>query len=169
MDHAGKRKNLWLPILTGLSAGILLLLLILSIGIFRAGHTLKQYEDRLDTIVSRMETATEELEELDLQGLVATVNGLTQDMDRTEIVDTIHSLHEITDQLSQVEWAEMSESITAAAVQAKESLAGIEQTMAEMEAAVDKMDIDALNKAVTDMKDAIAPLAALNNALFNKD
>ncbi len=168
MDHAGKRNLPWLPILTGIAAGILLLLLILSVGILRAGRTLKQYESRLDAVVTQLETTAKELEELDIPGLVDTVNGLTRDLDRKEILDTVHALHEISDQLSRVEWKEMSESITAAAVQAKESLAGIEQTMAEMEAAVDKMDIDALNKAITDMKDAIAPLAALNNALFNK-
>lgn len=168
MNQAGKRNIPWLPILTGISAGILLLLLILSVGLLRIGRTLGQYEDRLDTIVTRLETATQELEELDIQGLVSTVNGLTRDLDRTEILDTIHSLHGIAEQLSQVEWEELSESVTAAAAQAKESLAGIEQTMAELEAAVDRMDIDALNKAIVDMKDAIAPLAALNNALFNK-
>lgn len=168
MDHADKKNIPWLPILTGISAGILLLLLILSVGLLRIGRTLGQYEKRLDTIVTRLETATQELEELDIQGLVSTVNALTRDLDREEVADTIHSLHGIADQLRQVEWEELSESVTAAAVQAKESLAGIEQTMAELEAAVDRMDIDALNKAIVDMKDAIAPLAALNNALFNK-
>ena len=134
---------------------IMLLLLALLIGAVVFTVTLRQYEKRINTIVDRLESVSEQLDALDVEQLVTTVNDLSQAVDAAKIDEIVTSLNEVSKQLSEVDWTELTGNINAVAVSTQTSITDVQEALQKLK----DLDIESLNKAITDLTAVIEPLA----------
>ena len=167
MDTMENKKIFWLRILTCAVVAILVLLIGLSIIMFRTLHTMRSFEQRVDVVLSRVETVSEHLEELDIERVVSTVNDVTQQLEAADIAETLRSLQQIAGELKDVDWKTMAEHMDDAMVQAKSSMETAEETLRTVQETMETMDLKGLNKAIQDLKAVIEPLSALS-ALLKK-
>lgn len=134
---------------------ITLLLLALLIGAVTFAVTFRQFEKRVTTIVDRLETVSEHLDALEMEKLVSTVNDLTEAVDAAKIDEIVTSLNEVSRQLSEVDWTELTGNINAVAVSTQTSITDVQEALQKLK----DLDIESLNKAITDLTAVIEPLA----------
>ena len=137
-------------------------ILVLAIMCFAAlCITVIRYESRIDRIVTDLETVTAQLGELDVEHLVTTVNDLSAELEDTDIQSIVATLESLSLQLENIPWAEVADNINGLAVTAQESLGQVGDELADAMAALNSLDIDKLNKAISDLQAVIEPLASL--------
>ena len=146
---------------TILLAGILAVLLIFTIAVGVTLYEIKAYADTAGEIINRLNEVSAALDDLDSARMVATANQVTEALEETKIDEVVESLSQVSAQLAQVDWEAMGSNINALAVQAQESLATAEESLAKAGSAIDEMDIPALNQAIKDLQAVIEPLAKL--------
>ena len=86
----------------------ILLLIVVTASSALAFVGVRRYAPRIEHIVSRLDSVTAELDALDAQRLVDTVNGLTGELEK--LADTLDSLRTISAQLEKVDWAALEQS-----------------------------------------------------------
>ena len=119
----------------------------------------RRYAPRIEHIVSRLDSVTAELDALDAQRLVDTVNGLTGELEKAQLADTLDSLRTISAQLEKVDWAALEQSTGDMLAQAQKSLAAAEEALTAVNDAAEKLDVEGLNTAVTELLAVMQPLA----------
>ena len=120
-----------------------------------------RYESRVDQIVTDLETVTAQLGQLDVEHLVTTVNGLSQELEDADIQNIVATLDSLSRQLESIPWSEVADNINGLAVTAQESLGQVEESLGGAMAALNTLDIEGLNKAITDLQTVIEPMAKL--------
>ena len=123
--------------------------------------TLIRYENRIDRIVSDLETVTAQLALLDVEHLVGTLNGVSQELAEADIQSIIASLQSLSEQLDSIPWTEVADNINGLAVTAQESLGQVEENLTEAMDALNSLDIEKLNEAISDLQAVVEPLANL--------
>lgn len=88
----------------------------------------------------------------ELRVVTARVEEVTRDLNAAELQESIDSLQSTAGKLAAIDWEALSVNANATLEQAQQSL----QAVAE---AMDKMDFDALNQAVSNLQTVIEPLA----------
>ena len=107
----------------------------------------------------KLGSGTAELDALDAQRLVDTVNGLTGELEKAQLADTLDSLRTISAQLEKVDWAALEQSTGDMLAQAQKSLAAAEEALTAVNDAAEKLDVEGLNTAVTELLAVMQPLA----------
>ena len=102
---------------------------------------------------------TAELDTLDTERLVDTVNGLTEQLEAAQLADTLGSLRAIAAQLENVDWASLEQSTGEMIAQAQKSLTAAEEALTAVNDAAEKLDVEGLNTAVTELLAVMQPLA----------
>ena len=118
-----------------------------------------RHAPRIEHIVSRLDSVTAELDTLDTQRLVDTVNGLTEQLEAAQLADTLDSLRTIAAQLENVDWASLEQSTGDMLAQAQKSLTAAEEALTAVNDAAEKLDVEGLNTAVTELLAVMQPLA----------
>ena len=136
-----------------------LLLIVVTASSALAFISVRRYAPRIEHIVSRLDTVTAELDALDTQRLVDTVNGLTEQLKAAQLADTLDSLRTIAAQLENVDWASLEKSTGDILAQAQRSLAEAEKALTAVNDAAEKLDVEGLNTAVTELLAVMQPLA----------
>ena len=136
-----------------------LLLIIVTASSALAFISVRRYAPRIEHIVSRLDTVTAELDALDTQRLVDTVNGLTEQLEAAQLADTLDSLRTIAAQLEDVDWASLEQSTGDMLTQAQKSLTAAEEALTAVNDAAEKLDVEGLNTAVTELLAVMQPLA----------
>ncbi len=134
---------------------ILVVMLALLIGAAVLAVGLRQYCVQISNIVDRMETVSAQLEELDVEKLVKTANSITDAVDAAQIEEIVTALNEISRELSEVDWNSLAGDISEVAKSAQATLSTAQKSLKDFS----ELDIEALNKAISDLQDAVEPLA----------
>ena len=87
------------------------------------------------------------------------MNGLTGQLEEAQLADTLGSLREIAKQLEDVDWAALEKSTGDMLAQAQKSLTAAEKALAAVNDAAEKLDVEGLNTAVTELLAVMQPLA----------
>ena len=125
------------------------------------GITLVRYENRIDRMVTDLERVTAQLGQLDVEHLVTTVNNLSAELEDADIENIVTTLESLSQQLESIPWAEVADNINGLAVTAQDSLGQVGDELADAMAALNSLDIDKLNKAISDLQAVIEPMASL--------
>ncbi len=134
---------------------ILVVMLALLIGAAVLAVGLRQYCVQISNIVDRMETVSAQLEELDVEKLVKTANSITDAVDAAQIEEIVTALNEISRELSEVDWNSLAGDLSEVAKSAQATLSTAQKSLKDFS----ELDIEALNKAISDLQDAVEPLA----------
>lgn len=137
----------------------ILLLIVVTASSALAFVGVRRYAPRIEHIVSRLDSVTAELDALDAQRLVDTVNGLTGELEKAQLADTLDSLRTISAQLEKVDWAALEQSTGDMLAQAQKSLVAAEEALTAVNDAAEKLDVEGLNTAVTELLAVMQPLA----------
>ena len=160
MEELEKKRLTWLKILTCAVLAVLVLMLCLAGGVLHTVRVVGRYEGRIDSILTRTEAVTAELEALDTAALVSTVNGVSAQLQEADLRATLDSLQSVSAQLEAVDWKDLSESIDAAADQAETTLEVLQESLSAL-------DLKTMNQAIQDLKTAVEPLTEFA-ALFKR-
>ena len=156
MEELERKRLHWQKVTAVVS---ILLLLVVTASAAGAFFAVRRYAPRIESIVSRLDAATEALDALETQRLVDTVNGLTGQLEEAQLADTLGSLQEIAKQLEDVDWAALEKSTGDMLAQAQKSLTAAEKALAAVNDAAEKLDVEGLNTAVTELLAVMQPLA----------
>ena len=156
MEELERKRLHWQKVTAVVS---ILLLLVVTASAAGAFFAVRRYAPRIESIVSRLDAATEALDALETQRLVDTVNGLTGQLEEAQLADTLGSLREIAKQLEDVDWASLEKSTGDMLAQAQKSLTAAEKALAAVNDAAEKLDVEGLNTAVTELLAVMQPLA----------
>ena len=137
----------------------ILLLIVVTASSALAFVGVRRYAPRIEHIVSRLYGVTAELDTLDTERLVDTVNGLTEQLEAAQLADTLGSLRAIAAQLENVDWASLEQSTGKMIAQAQKSLTAAEEALTAVNDAAEKLDVEGLNTAVTELLAVMQPLA----------
>lgn len=160
MSTFEKKRLLWARV-TALSAvGALLILGALALYIARTVSEFRAYEKQVDVIVDRLDDVSAQLSALNLTEIVTTVNGISTELKDVDISGIVTALNGVSAQLEGLNWKELAGNVSSMAVNAQESLTNAQKAMEKAMTAIDKLDIDALNKAIADLQTVVEPLAA---------
>ena len=77
----------------------------------------------------------------------------------TQLADTLDSLRTIAAQLEKVDWASLEQSTGDMLTQAQRSLTAAEEALSAVNDAAEKLDVEGLNTAVTELLAVMQPLA----------
>ena len=163
MEQKNDQALLVEKVKVGLLAGILLALLIFSVGIWMTFREVRSYADSAGTIITRLDNLTAELDKLDVETMVSAANQVSSALDQAEIEKMVISLGEVSRKLQEVDWESLGNNMNDLAVRAQESLALAEKELLKAGEAIDEMDIVSLNQAIRDLESVIEPLAKLAN------
>lgn len=152
-----ERKRLYWQKVTAIACVLLLIVVTASSAL--AIISVRRYAPRIEHIVSRLDSVTAELDALDTQRLVDTVNGLTGELEEAQLADTLSSLRSIAAQLENVDWAALEQSTGDMLAQAQKSLTAAEEALTAVNDAAEKLDVEGLNTAVTELLAVMQPLA----------
>ncbi len=152
-----ERKRLYWQKVTAVVC--ILLLIVVTASSALAFYSVQRYAPRIEHIVSRLDGVTAELDALDTQRLVDTVNGLTGELEKAQLSDTLGSLRTISAQLENVDWAALEQSTGDMLTQAQRSLTAAEEALSAVNDAAEKLDVEGLNTAVTELLAVMQPLA----------
>ena len=133
----------------------ILLLIVVTASSALAFVGVRRYAPRIEHI----DSVTAELDALDAQRLVDTVNGLTEQLEAAQLADTLDSLRTIAAQLENVDWAALEQSTGDMLAQAQKSLTAAEEALTAVNDAAEKLDVEGLNTAVTELLAVMQPLA----------
>ena len=161
MESMDKKVLFWERLRTWLTLGILTVLIVMSVGLLSFTQQLRHYETRAEQLVERLDDVTQQLTQLDWETMVATVNGVTKELDAADVAGTLAALNEISAQLREVDWEKMSGDVEQLVLQAQESLAKAEEALSKAAESMDALDIETLNDAIADLRTVVEPLAAL--------
>lgn len=156
MEELERKRLHWQKVTAVVS---ILLLLVVTASAAGAFFAVRRYAPRIESIVLRLDAATEALDALETQRLVDTVNGLTGQLEEAQLADTLGSLREIAKQLEDVDWAALEKSTGDMLAQAQKSLTAAEKALAAVNDAAEKLDVEGLNTAVTELLAVMQPLA----------
>ena len=137
----------------------ILLLIVVTASSALAFVGVRRYAPRIEQIVSRLDGVTAELDTLDTERLVDTVNGLTEQLEAAQLADTLGSLRAIAAQLENVDWTSLEQSAGDMIAQAQKSLTAAEEALTAVNDAAEKLDVEGLNTAVTELLAVMQPLA----------
>ena len=87
------------------------------------------------------------------------MNGLTEQLEAAQLADTLGSLRAIAAQLENVDWASLEQSTGEMIAQAQKSLTAAEEALTAVNDAAEKLDVEGLNTAVTELLAVMQPLA----------
>ena len=118
----------------------ILLLIVVTASSALAFVGVRRYAPRIEHIVSRLDSVTAELE-------------------KAQLADTLDSLRTISAQLEKVDWAALEQSTGDMLAQAQKSLAAAEEALTAVNDAAEKLDVEGLNTAVTELLAVMQPLA----------
>lgn len=163
MDKKKTDSIFWEKVKTALLIAIVILLLAFVAMLGVVFHALGQYGTQVQNIVTRLDRVTAQLDGLDINGLVETVNSVSQNLQSEQVAGIVASLEEISAQLAEIDMTEIGENINNLLVQAQTSLDNAEEALAKATETLDAIDIDALNSAIADLKAVIEPLARFAN------
>ena len=121
----------------------ILLLIVVTASSALAFVGVRRYAPRIEHIVSRLDS----------------VNGLTGELEKAQLADTLDSLRTISAQLEKVDWAALEQSTGDMLAQAQKSLAAAEEALTAVNDAAEKLDVEGLNTAVTELLAVMQPLA----------
>lgn len=152
-----ERKRLHWQKVTAVACVLLLIVVTASSALAFVG--VRRYAPRIEQIVSRLDGVTAELDTLDTERLVDTVNGLTEQLEAAQLADTLGSLRAIAAQLEKVDWASLEQSTGEMIAQAQKSLTAAEEALTAVNDAAEKLDVEGLNTAVTELLAVMQPLA----------
>ena len=157
----GKEKDLlyYEKLRTILLGGILAVLVALLIGAVIIFSGLRRYETQVGVIIDRLDRVSAQLEELDTEKLVRTVNEFSDALDKADIDQIVASLDKVSKDLSDVDWKELASNFNEVAVNARDSLAEMEGTLDK----ISDLDLEPLNQAIRDLQEAIEPLKKFAN------
>ena len=157
----GDRKQLlrYEKLRTALLGAVLAVLTALLIGAILLAVNLYRYERRIDSIVERLDTVSEQLEKLDTEKLVQTANALSESLDPEKIEEIVTALDEVSKTLNEVDWASLSESLSEVAASAQERLDDAREALEKL----DSVDLDSLNESIAKLKEVIEPLTKFLN------
>ena len=152
----GKEKDLlyYEKLRTILLGGVLAVLAVLLIGMAVFFSGLHRYEARVGVIIDRLDRVSAQLEELDTEKLVRTVNEFSDALDSADIDAIVASLDKASRELGEVEWSELASNFNEVAGTTRDALSGLDEALDK----IGKLDIEPLNKAIRDLQDAIEPL-----------
>ena len=159
-----ERKNdplFWEKLRTGLLAAILTVLLVFSVSFAVTAVRLGRYESQIVDIVDRLDRVSAQLDELDMEVAVRTVNEMTDALEAAKIAEIVDSLSDVSGQLRAVDWEKLAGNVNDLAVQAQESLVTAQEALAKASASMDQIDFEALSQAIADLKTVVEPLAKL--------
>ncbi len=132
-----KKQLLWSKATTILLAVMTVLLIILLIVFGTFTHHLDSLVKQADAIAQQLEATAEQLEDVDWEGVGKNLETISND-------------------LSAVDWLKLTDDIGNMAVEAENSLRIAQK-------AIDDLNIETLNEAITELRDVIRPLANLVN------
>lgn|GEM_PF-558770 len=150
----------WEKLRTWLLGAILLVLLVFSAVFVSAAVRLNRYEAQIGEIVDRLDRVSAQLDELDTEAMVRTVNEVTDALEAAKIARIVDSLQDVSDQLRAVDWEELAGNVNDLALQAQESLETAREALSKASVTMDEIDLETLNQAISDLKDVVEPLAA---------
>ena len=159
-----ERKNdplFWEKLRTGLLAAILVVLLVFSVSFAVTANRLSRYESQIADIVDRLDRVSAQLDALDMEAAVRTVNEMTDALEAVKIAEIVDSLQDVSAQLRTVDWENLAGNVNDLAVQAQESLIAAQEALGKASASMDQIDFEALNQAIADLKTVVEPLAKL--------
>lgn len=133
-------KRLKLARITTVAVAAILVIVLLVAAVLCI--TLLRYENRVNQIVTDLETVTAQLSQADVGEMAATLNSLTE-------------------QLESIPWTEVADNINGLAVTAQESLWQVETGLSGALDSLNTLDIERLNEAIADLQAVIEPLAKL--------
>ena len=154
-----EKKRLTLARIT--TAAVVIMLAVLLITAVMLWATVIRYENRIDQIVTDLETVTAQLGALNVEHIVTTLNGLSEQLSETDIQNIVTTLDSLTRQLESIPWTEVAGNINGLAVTAQESLGQVEENLTEAMDALNSLDIEKLNEAISDLQAVVEPLANL--------
>ncbi len=140
---------------TKLLAAILAVLVLLMAAVGIGLGTVVRYGSQIGDIITRLETVSRELEELDLEKMVATANEVTDAIEAAKLAEIMDSLNDVSSQLRDVDWKGISGNLSEVVSHAQESLEDAQDALEQ----INSIDISALNQAIRDLQDVIEPLA----------
>ena len=144
---------------TALLGAVLAVLTALLVGAILLAVNLYRYGQRVDRIVERLDTVSEQLEKLDTEKLVQTANALSESLDPEKIEEIVTALDEVSKTLNEVDWASLSESLSEVAASAQERLDDAREALEKL----DSVDLDSLNESIAKLKEVIEPLTKFLN------
>ena len=159
MDDDRKQLLRYEKLRTALLGAVLAVLTALLIGAVLLAVNLYRYGQRVDRIVERLDTVSEQLEELDTKKLVQTANALSESLDPEKIEEIVTALDEVSKTLNEVDWASLSESLSEVAASAQERLDDAREALDKF----DSVDLDSLNESIAKLKEVIEPLTKFLN------
>ena len=161
MDTFEKKRLLYLRITAGAAAGCLLLLLALGIGLLCGGLAARRYARQAEEILDTLETMTAQLDTVDWASLAQAADHVSGQLQELDVQELIRRLDKISRALAAIDWERLAEGVdslsSAARLSLEEGQAGLEEAIAAME----KLDIDALNEAIDGLRTVVEPLSRL--------
>ena len=152
-----ERKRLHWQKVTAVVCVLLLIIVTASSALAFVG--VRRYAPRIERIQLRRHAVEPRDDVLDAQRLVDTVNGLTGELEKAQLADTLDSLRTISAQLEKVDWAALEQSTGDMLAQAQKSLAAAEEALTAVNDAAEKLDVEGLNTADTELLAVMQPLA----------
>lgn len=143
---------------TRLTAIMLVIFLLFTAASSLTVVALFRYESQIGEIIGRLNAVSVELEKLDTRKLVRTTNEISSAVGSAEIGELLESVGRISEDLSEVDIEEMVNGINALVEQGTQSLANADATLNSVNEALEGMDIEGLNQAISDLNDAMEPL-----------
>lgn len=159
MEQKNAQPFFWEKVKAGLLLGILIVLILFAVVAGGALRTLRQYDMQVQNIITRLDRLTAQLDQLDTEGLVQTVNAVSEALGDEEVTEMLATLRELSGELNELDLAELGGDLKDLVAQAQESIAGAEETLAKAAETIDGIDIKALNAAISDLQTVIEPLA----------
>lgn len=156
MEELERKRLHWQKVT---AVACILLLLVVTAGTVLAAAAVGRYVPRIERIVSRLDGVTAAVDSLDTQRLADTVNGLSEQLEAAQLADTLDSLRSVAAQLEDVDWAALEAGAGAMLSQAQEALSAAEEALTAVNDAAEKLDVEGLNSAVTELLAVMQPLA----------
>ena len=156
MEEMERKRLHWQKVTAVVCVLLLVVVTASSVGAFLG---VRRYAPRIEHIVSRLDAVTASLDTLDTQRLVDTVNALTGELEEAQLADTLRSLRSIAAQLEGIDWASLEQSTGDMLTQAQKSLTAAEDALTAVNDAAEKLDVEGLNTAVTELLAVMQPLA----------
>ena len=151
MNELEEKRLSLLRLIAFLLAALLLITVCACVLGYRA---LSPRAAELDRALSSVSSLAKELDRIDFAALSSTVDGITAALDEQKLSTISSQLAEVSASLAAIDWE-------ALAVDASESMRLAQESLTQVMAALDSMDIDTLNAAIVDLKTVIDPLAHL--------
>lgn len=159
MTEFERKKFFWLRFAAIAAAGILLMMLVLGIGTAVTLRRVQRYEKQADAIMSTLETVAAELDSVDWVSLTTAVNSVSAQLTEVDLTETVKRLDDVSKTLAEIDFVAMAEDMDTLMLTAQDSLTQAQDSLALAQKAVEELDIEGLNAAVTELQAVLEPLS----------